>query len=275
MNLKIYKSNDFDATGKSFTAPAVRFTTFENVLYENNAAIPDLPLTGNEFKFDMELETFNMPDSMFFFKVQDQKIADIAQNLGLQEIQSEEDLLLAMKIRQNVFNVFLNKINSYFKKFTTKPFKLHDIYVGGKEQITSTIDFDLKPPKKTGLHVDNWDKLKISELENSANRICINLGKGHRYFLFIKNSVQEMKTQLSNDDPVNLEIENSNQIAKMFLMSKIPYEICFFKLAPFEGYIAPTENLIHDASNFDSPYIDIQITARGFFNPALIIEKNN
>ena len=95
------------------------------------------------------------------------------------------------------------------------------------------------------------------------------MGKSHRYFLFIKNSVIEIREQLSRDDAKNSLIENSNQIAKMFLMSNNPYEIYFFKLEPFEGYIAPTENLIHDASNFDSNNIDIQITARGFFNPNL------
>jgi hypothetical protein len=269
MSINLFKSKTFNSSGKSFLAPSLNFSSVENNLYENNAAIPNLPIHNYDLNFNSNIEDYKIYNSLYFFNVTDSKIHDIAKNLEIQEIQTEEQLLLSMKIRQNVYNIFLNKINSYFKNFTNQPFKLHDIYVGGKNQITSTIDFDLTPPKKTGFHVDNWDKLNISDLETSANRICINLGKSHRYFLFIKNSVIEIREQLSKDDVKNSLIENSNQIAKMFLMSNNPYEICFFKLEPFEGYIAPTENLIHDASNFDSNNIDIQITARGFFNPFL------
>ena len=266
MSIKLFKATNFEASERYFLAPSLYFTKKENQLYEPNSAIPNMPITTNaNFNFINSPNDYETHNSLFFFKLDDKKIIDIAQNLKIQDIQSKEDLNLLIKSRQNAYEILLHKLNSFFKSYTTQPFVTHGIYIGGKEQITSTINFDITPPKKTGFHVDNWDKLPISELQNAANRICINLGKGHRYFLFINKNVIDIRNTLASYDNNFRKIENSNQIAKAYLMSQRPYQICFFKLAPFEGYIAPTENLVHDASNFDSGDIDIQLTARGYF----------
>ena len=50
---------------------------------------------------------------------------------------------------------------------------------------TVTINHDIK--RFNGLHVDNWDGLDLDARHLATNRICINIGKGCRYFRFCRS----------------------------------------------------------------------------------------
>ncbi len=269
MSLKLFCNTDFDRENRLFLAAGITYTGLPQEHYEADSPIPVLPLS-NAVPADIstDLAGFEHKNSLCFFRCNEQKLRDIFLNLDISAVTSQEELAALSVSRYNVYNIFTGRMNKYFKQYTNTDFTQHDIYVGGKSQHTSTIDFDLEVPKKVGLHVDNWDRLPVSELDQAKNRICINLGRAHRYFLFINEEVMTMRSKLAGINSDLGRVENSNEIARRYLLAFPDTKICFFRLAPFEGYIVPTENVMHDASNFDSADTDIQLTARGFFSPA-------
>jgi hypothetical protein len=60
---------------------------------------------------------------------------------------------------------------------------------------TVTINRDIG--RYNGLHVDNWDQVKLNSRHLATNRICINIGKNDRYFLFLPISLMGIVRLLS------------------------------------------------------------------------------
>lgn len=139
-----------------------------------------------------------------------------------------------------------------------------------------------------GLHLDSWDKLSLDKRHRSTNRICINLGLEDRYFLFINITLIKMfrltrgsgkssslSSQLPSAQDINQEalalhpstitqIEPAS-IRQMFLEMYPHYPVIKIRVSPGEAYIAPTENMIHDASTLGKKFCDVILTIRGHF----------
>lgn len=64
----------------------------------------------------------------------------------------------------------------------------------------------------------------------------------------------------------NMEIFNVNEIGSMFMKDYPTYPVTQLKIAPREAYIAPTENIFHDATSFDKKHCDITFTMLGNFS---------
>jgi hypothetical protein len=127
-----------------------------------------------------------------------------------------------------------------------------------------TVTFNHDLGRLNGLHVDNWDGLDLENLHLSTNRICLNIGEGDRYFLFLPVSLLEMTHLMSEEmgddwDPPG----RYTSIGRLFMerFPEVPVIRC--RLAPGEAYIAPTENLVHDGSSEGQDKPDEQITIRG------------
>lgn len=240
----------------------------DNDGYVSNAIIPKYPLRNEKIKTNSN--EFEPHNSIFCFKINDGRFQGIVDNLGIQDLESIDDFMVLVNEKKIAYDlmkgVFRNILGMYV---ATDDFTVHDIYIGNKSQITSTIDFNSNEKKKIGFHFDNWDGLPVSSLRESQNRICVNLGKAHRYFLFIDKTVFDMRNELSLLDKNFEEIEDSNEIGQLYIRKIHPsaYKVFAIKLMPFEAYIAPTETIMHDGANFDSECIDIQLTARGLFKP--------
>lgn len=123
-----------------------------------------------------------------------------------------------------------------------------------------TVTVNRKTDKYIGLHLDSWDNLTILERHLSTNRICINLSDESRYFLFLNLSISQL-----------LEIVgmNKNTIPDLlcveFMKNNPDYPIIKLEVKPFEAYVAPTENIIHDATTEGMSSDSFSFTFRGRF----------
>ena len=267
MSVNLFSSiNNFEE--RLFEAVDFRYPHSDELkIYHNNSILPIYPLL--KYEQQKKINEFKLLDSIYCFKIDDPQFKGIVENLEISNLKSTEDLKKLIIERNNGYNILKKRFLKIFTKYQHEEENyIHDLYIGSPNQITTTIEFD----KKCGLHYDNWGRLPISQLEKAQNRICINLGKGHRYFIYINKTIFEMREELIQIDKKFIEIEDSNELGQFYfkIISPLNYKIIFFKLEPFEGYIAPTENIMHDGSNFDSKFVDIQFTARGLFSPNLI-----
>jgi hypothetical protein len=118
--------------------------------------------------------------------------------------------------------------------------------------------------KHIGLHVDSWQDTEPYTRDLSNNRICINVGEGPRFFLFLPVSVVEIAHIMAEEiGAENIPLRDVTELGRMFmeLFPEVPVVRC--RLAPNEAYVAPTENLVHDGSSEGLQHLDQQFTVLG------------
>nr|WP_052324687.1 hypothetical protein [Hassalia byssoidea] len=136
----------------------------------------------------------------------------------------------------------------------------------GLTTVTSGYHNSIPKKRYDGMHLDSWDRDTLRRRHKSRNRICINLGCEERYFLFINLTLMDMFHALGLSDPEDIyKNYRGTSIGDKFMKSYPSYPVVKLKVAPGEAYIAPTENVIHDASTISKKYSDITLTFLGYF----------
>ena len=130
---------------------------------------------------------------------------------------------------------------------------------------TTTVHRDTKV--LIGLHIDDWYSYPLNERHLAPNRICINLGCEDRFFLFLNVPIAEMH-RLVCAKSKTAQHYGGTLTARTFLRLFPDYPVLRLRLQPGEGYIAPTENIMHDATSLGMATMDVTISIRGFFDPS-------
>lgn len=144
--------------------------------------------------------------------------------------------------------------------YKSEPFN-HGIHVHlpGRETVT----VNTANGKYLGLHLDSWDRYPVEARARSLNRICVNIGAEPRHLLFLNLSLMNV-ARLAQESQETADREYDS-VGPAF-MSRFPgYPIVKVRIAPGEAYIAPTDNVIHDASTLGSKTPSITLTLRGWF----------
>jgi hypothetical protein len=119
-----------------------------------------------------------------------------------------------------------------------------------------------------GLHLDNHYGTELLERANAPNRISINLGVKARYFLYINLPLAAIGALAVEQYPFDDRIRDTQHGLRAVFMSHFgSYPVVRVRLDPGEGYIAPTENVIHDAMRAGKKPPDVQFRVRGRFWP--------
>jgi Ser/Thr protein kinase RdoA (MazF antagonist) len=113
----------------------------------------------------------------------------------------------------------------------------------------------------TGLHVDSWDGLVLTERRQSSNRLVINIGTYPRYLIFSPYEVAAITEAMGWQNEFKLDV------AQSFLLQG-DRRVYRLEVRPGEAYLAPTENLIHDASSIGAAGPDRALMLRAFLKPA-------
>jgi hypothetical protein len=160
------------------------------------------------------------------------------------------------------YRSLLNETISYYEQFAiTKNSSIpHNIYLGEANLLNNT--FNQKDKTFIGLHLDSFER--DSETRESArNRICINLGKDPRYLLFYNLRFDQMAV-MCNMQAIGRN-GNPYEVLYNFFDRFSTYPVIKIQINPYEAYIAPTENVIHDGSTEGTKNLDINLVIRGYF----------
>jgi hypothetical protein len=122
-----------------------------------------------------------------------------------------------------------------------------------------TVTVDARQSRFIGLHIEEIDGLPMDQCANARLRICINLGTQQRHLVFIPVSVSEMARRLSFS-PAELARQHSTPFIQTFMQAYPDQIVLRLGVAPGEAYVAPTENLIHDASTMWMSEPDLSLT---------------
>jgi hypothetical protein len=117
--------------------------------------------------------------------------------------------------------------------------------------------------RSIGMHLDSWDNLPLEARGLSSNRICVNIGRESRFFLFVPVSLMDMPALLAERlGPEEPPADTPLHRLFMAMFPEIPVLRC--RVDPGEAYVAPTECLVHDGSSLGQTGLDEQFTVRGF-----------
>jgi hypothetical protein len=211
------------------------------------------------------IDSWNLGKYIGAIEIPDRLIAPLRQDIETKDRSSHNSTILTQSDREIVAAIS-NYLRSYLlvnEEITTLGMQRH---LPGL--ITSTVDAIRYLPQlpRVGLHLDSWQKYPLRRRHLSSNRICINIGLETRYFLFIDLSLMKMAQMLG----INSAIEISRyyrgvEIPDLFMSAFPNYPVLKLGLPPNFAYIAPTENIIHDASSLDKKQLDFSLTYIGKF----------
>lgn len=141
-------------------------------------------------------------------------------------------------------------------------YDIRDVCLKSPGLLTTTVD---NLHRGVGLHLDSFDMKSIYERDNCRNRICINLGKEDRSFIFVHMRANELLEMLHTDNAPRLNPNIGSSLARYFFDRFRDVQVTMLRVRPHEAYVMPTENIIHDASTLGRSTLDISLTFLGRF----------
>jgi hypothetical protein len=181
-------------------------------------------------------------------------------DLGIRDAPSPEACLeLAAK---DHFAATLNELLSELWPYCATAEGLWAIGIGIAHPglVTSSVSPDRR--NREGLHVDALGNAD-DERKGARNRMVINLGTEPRYLLYVNRLVSELS-------PGVLPYRNHHgtQVWNDILAADPGYPVVRLRLDPFEAYMAPTYDMIHDGSSKDKQHPDVTYSLCGSFQTA-------
>ena len=245
--------------------------------------VDDIPYEDHAFKYrkpwrwttDQELSILstNDPqrdysDTIRIFRLPSEIIEKI-EKLGIPKATKDEHYVEIRKKNPRLFIETMEDLYSFKKSFLARRELFHKLQVSffRWDWHTVAINFNNEPFKFVGMHLDAWDGKTLKNCAVASNRISVNLGSQARYFLFVNLTVRKMHDLLVSGKNINIGIDTNSQdeLARSFVNNYFEYPVTRIKLEPYEAYIAPTENIIHDGSTEPMDDVDISLTTRGYF----------
>jgi hypothetical protein len=211
----------------------------ENTLYCNEK--PKL------IDYDKTVQVINVPDD----------IIELCKANKIQDLIRKEDILAFYET--NIYKELKNKLFSFYENylFSETNFKYYNMFADDPGRPTVTITYN---KRRCGLHIDNRQTFSIDKLHSAPNGILVNLGKEPRYFLFVNQTCEQLQMLMSPN-----RYDSVDRIHQDFAKKFKDYPVVRLKLNPFEGYIAPTENIIHDGSTSGCTFPSLKAFAEGYF----------
>lgn len=164
------------------------------------------------------------------------------------------------------FNVAKQLMHLYFSSFSQKEKEIIASFFSVNDPNLEVTTKYFEGRQYTGLHIDNWENASIETAHLAQNRACINLGTQTRYLLFINQPLTQLKDRIV-EKAGGFHMENTQwHLGQRFFKYYGAYPVIKIAIHPMEAYIAPTENMLHDGSTFQSTNPDITFTMRGYFS---------
>lgn len=115
-----------------------------------------------------------------------------------------------------------------------------------------------------GLHIDNHDKLSLTQRRGAFQLLCLNVGLAERYLHFVNLSAPALAAHtMSNRADAEERYSKAWQLTHDFFTKYPDYPVVRVTLPPGYGYIAVTQNAIHDGGTNASGHPDTALLLAG------------
>lgn len=230
--------------------------------YADGAMVPSPPF--RPLNSEMFSTSYNSSMGNQFIAIMDFK-SDLEAffSLNISRLTNQKDVRVITESRRYESCV-IDLLNAIKRRFEVQG-EIQVLGISVKPPGLLTVTKNKKTDLFIGLHVDSWDRNLVSARDHARNRICFNLGTENRYFLFLNRSVADLSRTLLRKE--NLAYDVGSRSGELFLKENPVYPIIKICVGPGEAYIAPTDNLVHDATTVGKQEYDIAFSVLGNFYP--------
>jgi hypothetical protein len=135
---------------------------------------------------------------------------------------------------------------------------------GGMRLVTHNME--LTPPRRIGLHVDNWDRRPLIERARGRRRLCLNIGTRPRYLIFLQTPVSELVA--ARKLPREIDDDISPAMLVRAYLGRTPAQlVARLRIDPGEAYIVNADDVIHDGASDITGVPDVALHFLGHFGP--------
>ncbi|HPH99761.1 MAG TPA: hypothetical protein PK772_05495 [Chitinophagaceae bacterium] len=199
-------------------------------------------------------------------------IVALAQQLGLPVVKSHLDLKNILSDKKDDLKKLYSLVNDYVSQLL---YPEHQMTYHGfciNEPCIETVARSSASSKYMGLHIDtSANTFDIKKANLCPNRIAINFSKEKRYLLFINKPVEQLVEMILSKEPtIEINQLDAVDLVHHFFTLYPNYPVARIAQHPFEAYIAPTDNIIHDGSTDGNLKHDITLIIRGYLNPFVL-----
>lgn len=189
------------------------------------------------------------------------------QALDLHECTHPDEVYPKFKADEEVVKKVTVELHQFMKDLSTdRNYKFHRITRAMPNRETITCHYIDDEFIYIGLHIDQSKHFTIHSAHKSGNRVSINLSKESRTLAFVNLTLIQVFNMLKEKmDTTSTEI-NPDNIAYYFFKHYPDYPTMKVELKPYQFYVAPTDNFLHDASTLGNKEIDITIVYTGVFD---------
>jgi len=122
-----------------------------------------------------------------------------------------------------------------------------------------SVTVDRASDRLVGLHFDNWFDAPILRRHESPNRIAFNLGLETRFLTYVNLPLARVWEIAYGSEPDSQSKVTADLLSR-FAEQARNYPVTRVRIGPGQGYIAPTDNILHDGSTEGSTRWDIYFT---------------
>ncbi len=240
-------------------------------LYDESALIPALPFLGakaGDFIYHRVASSMETDYQSSFIGIFDLSYeASHLLEFGLHGLRTESEVKLIA--RSPAFRVALRTFATALERRFSVSGGLEMLGVSTKLPGLPTSTLNIKSGLRPGLHVDSWDSGDWGTngrsgrglgRANARNRIAINLGAEPRHFIFLDAALSRLATCIGINPTDDLRV---GKLGREVLGGSPSPCLTLISLQPGEAYVAPTEDLLHDATTLGRDRIDISLTFLG------------
>lgn len=198
------------------------------------------------------------------------------QAIGIPNLEKERKYLELKKEKPLELLQLMDEFYEFEKTLALKLDVFHKLKMTFHRWTWPTVAMDIYDSKKmVGMHFDEWDGLPLNKLNEATNRINFNIGLEPRYLVFINLTAKAMFDLTKDFHDIDFSTNGQVKLAATFFEQFTDYPVVRVKVLPYEAYIAPTENVIHDGSTEEKNEPDISLTTRGFFSTDAVLATHD
>ena len=242
--------------------------------YEDDAYLPkrEWRCLSNEENKIISTEAFNKDYNTIYLGILPIRLQNLFKELNLINCKTEKEVFERILINKNkvqevnlLLNEFVDTMSNTSVEFLSIATNFANCESVSVDKRKLPENYTFSDLKFIGLHKDSSNiEMTIYTSNKFGNRLTINLGADHRYFLFVNLTILQIYNMLRQKNVGKENINNKN-ICKLFFEYFPDYPILKIKQKPYEYYIAPTDNCIHDGATTQKQSLDIVLTYLGHF----------
>lgn len=185
--------------------------------------------------------------------------------LGLGELSNLEEAKQQIVEKKELFSRVNTTLNQFIREFSTPGSSVTPYIQGIFYNNPGLETIGVSDKGYIGLHIDNGHAFKVDQLSAAPNRMCINLGREDRHLLFIPRTSGAILRSLQATMDIDTLRYKEYQLTRDFLSANPDCPALRMRQKPYEAYIAPTDNIIHDGCTVGMQGMDVSLVLIGEF----------